>query len=241
MPAPLTTTSRLQERASSLRPPLPEVGRAPGAEPLSPLALTRRPAPSWPQHRSVTGARRGGTDPVPRPPPQRRPRAGGAGQDGDGAGVGSPAHVVPWARAVPPPPFACSQSPCPPARHLRPQSAPKAPARLSPIARLFPACFRQLFLSSLFSLPISKTLEACLCIPACGACPNTITPLPGPDLGQAKGQDSCSFSNTHIKGTRLDKMNNSLTETYNAVARNLHVHTPTHIYPIPELLKARDL
>lgn len=131
-PAPLTTTSRLQERASSLRPPLPEVGRAPGAEPLSPLALTRRPAPSWPQHRSVTGARRGGTGPVPRPPPQRRPRAGGAGQDGAGAGADSPAHVVPWARAVPPPPFACSQSPCPPARHLRPQSAPKGPARLTP-------------------------------------------------------------------------------------------------------------
>lgn len=34
LPAPLTTTSRDQERASSLRPPLPEVGRAPGAEPL---------------------------------------------------------------------------------------------------------------------------------------------------------------------------------------------------------------
>lgn len=214
LPAPLTTTSRDQERASSLRPPLREVGRAPGAERLSPLALTRRPAPSWPQHRLVTGAGPGGAGPEPPPPAERGGQSGVGDGDrargqrtGTGAGAGVRAHVAPWARAGAPPPFACSQSPCPPAQHLRPHSAPKASARLSPTARLFPALFRQLFLSSLFSLPISKTLEVCLCIPACGsiptpacgACPNTITPLPGPDLGQAKRQESCSFYSTAQK------------------------------------------
>lgn len=162
LPAPLTTTSRDQESASSLRPPLPEVGRAPGAEPLSPLALTRRPAPSWPQHRLVTGARRGGTGPGPPP----RAESGGSrraercGEREHGPGTGARALVAPWARAVVPPPFACSQSPCPPAQHLRPHSALKASALLSPTAYLSPPLFRHLFLSSLFSLPISKILEA---------------------------------------------------------------------------------
>lgn len=165
LPAPLTTTSRDQERASSLRPPLPEVGRAPGAERLSPLALTRRPAPSWPQHRLVTGA--GGARGL-RPPPRA---AAPGGQSGAGDRDRRQAQVAPSARVGAPPPFACSQSPCPPVQHLRPHSAPKAAAHLSPTARLFPALFCQLFLSSLFSLPISKTLEVCLCIPACAPFP----------------------------------------------------------------------
>lgn len=151
LPAPLTTTSRDQERASSLRPPLPAVGRAPGAEPLSPLALTRRPAPSWPQHRLVTGRDGAGRARGPRPAP-RAAAPGGQSGAGDGAGTapragtgtaaGTRTHVGPRARVVAPPPLACSQSRCPPAQHLRPHSAlkgscPPQPHR-SPFRRSLP-------------------------------------------------------------------------------------------------------
>lgn len=199
LPAPLTTTSRDRERGSSLRPPLPEVGRAPGAEPLSPLALTRRPAPSWPQHRLVTGARRGGTGPGPPPcaerggsgrAERRRARVHGLGT-GTETETGARAVVRPWARPVALLPFACSQSPCPPAQHLRPRSAPKASALLRPpFPRSLPPAVSFIPLQpSLLHNSGSVSLHPRLWLhpsPACGACPSTVAPLPGPDRGQAQ-------------------------------------------------------
>ncbi|CAN8211312.1 unnamed protein product [Coccothraustes coccothraustes] len=83
-----------------------------------------------------------------------------------------------------------------------PPSAPKASALLSPTAHLFPALFRQLFLSSLFSLPISKIVEACLCIRACGSIPlPSVERVPAPShlclgLTAAKPKDRTAAAST---------------------------------------------
>lgn len=203
------------------------------------------------------GARRGGTGPGPPPRAEsggpgraergrRRGRDSPTGGDRDSGrhtdtrratGKGSGASAL---GLLAKPLSACSASPSPfSAERLLPTSAP--PLAFSPLS----SASRFFHPSSAFPSP--KLWQHVSASPP--VAPSSFPPVervPTPShicLGLTRPSQKTrqlQLLQQHRKGTRLGKMKSSLTETYNAMARNSHVYTNTHRHTLAHISHNRN-